>query len=184
MKKKVILVGASTGGPTLIKKMLSQITKLDTTVIVAQHMREEVLPFFIKDIKESLNFDVKSTPTMLSVSHSEIIICSHSSVLQKNNGLYEIVTQIDNQHYTPDINKLFNSFVNHSNDFDIKILIMTGIGRDGVDGAINLKQKGATIIAQDESSSPVYGMPKATLESGIVDEVKTFDEIKEYFKAL
>lgn len=177
-------MGASTGGPSLIKEMLSQITSLNITIIIAQHMREEVLPFFIKDLDDTLNINIKSTPTQLSSLNSEVIICSHSSILRKYNGNYEVITQIEDQFYTPDINKLLNSFLNYMDDFDLKVLIMTGIGRDGVDAAINLKDKGAKIIAQDEKSSPVYGMPKAALESGIVDEVKTFDELKEYFRTL
>jgi len=147
-------------------------------------MREEVLPFFIKDLSESLNFKVQTTPLSTSFSEPSIIVCSESSVLKKSFGTFEIVTDKLNQNYTPDINKLFNSFVEYANEFDIRILIMTGIGSDGVDGAKNLKAKGATIIAQDEKSSPVYGMPKAAFDSGIVDEIKTLDEIKECFRGL
>ena len=184
MRKKVILVGASTGGPSQIKNILSEITSLSCTVIVAQHMKEEVLPFFIKDLKDSLKPKVQVTPTILSFNEPSIVICSQSSVLKKSYENFELVTDKEQQFYTPDINKLFNSFVNFSDEFDITILIMTGIGSDGVDAAKKLKNRGATIIAQDEKSSPVYGMPKAAYESGIVNEVKSLHEIKEYFKGL
>ena len=184
MRKKVLLVGASTGGPSQIKEMLSQIISLNSTVIIVQHMREEVLPFFIKDLQDSLNVNIQTTPVSTTFCIPEVIICSHSSILKKNSLTYEIVTQTTSQKYTPDINKLFNSFVEFYDDFELRVLIMTGIGSDGVDGAKNLKEKGAIIMAQDEKSSPVYGMPKAALESGIVDEVKTFQEIKKYFRDL
>lgn len=147
-------------------------------------MREEVLPFFIKDLQDSLDFKVQTTPLSTSFDEPSIIVCSESSVLQKSFGSFNISTSTQNQQYTPDINKLFNSFVSYANEFDIRVLIMTGIGRDGVDGAINLKKNGAKIIAQDEKSSPVYGMPKAAIESGIVDEIKSLDEIKQCFKGL
>ncbi len=147
-------------------------------------MREEVLPFFIKDLKESLKVQVQTTPLSTLFDEPSIIVCSESSVLQKSFGVYSITTDKSNQNYTPDINKLFNSFANYTNDFDINVLIMTGIGSDGVDGATNLKSKGAKVFAQDEKSSPVYGMPKAALERGIVDEVKSLDEIKECFRGL
>ncbi len=147
-------------------------------------MREEILPFFIKDLRESLKVKVQTTPLNTSFSVPSVIVCAESSILKKNYGNFEIVTDKNRQNYTPDINKLFNSFASYSNEFDIKVLIMTGIGRDGVDGAKNLKLKGASIIAQDENSCPVFGMPKAAIESGIVDEVKTFDEIKECFRNL
>lgn len=147
-------------------------------------MREEVLPFFIKDLKESLKVDVQTTPLSTLFEKPSVIVCSESSVLQKSFGVYSITSDKTNQNYTPDINKLFNSFTSYSDDFDLRVLIMTGIGSDGIEGAANLKLKGAKIFAQDEKSSPVYGMPKAALERGIVDEVKSLDEIKECFRSL
>jgi len=184
LKKKVLLVGASTGGPSQIKELLSSISSLSCTVVIVQHMREEVLPFFIKDLQDSLHVKVQTTPLTTSFDEPSIIVCSESSTLKKNFGTFEIVTDKANQNYTPDINKLFNSFVAHASEFDMKVLIMTGIGRDGVDGATNLKSRGAKIIAQDEKTSPVFGMPKAAIESGIVDEVKSLDEIKNCFRSL
>jgi len=184
LRKKILLVGASTGGPTLIKEMLSQITSLSCTVLIVQHMREEVLPFFIKDLKESLHVRVETTPLSTTLNEPSIIICSESSVIKKEYGTYKIITDKTEQKYTPDINKLFNSFTALSSDFEINVLIMTGIGSDGVEGAKNLKSKGAKIFAQDEKSCPVYGMPRVAVESGIVDEIKTLDEIKICFKAL
>lgn len=82
------------------------------------------------------------------------------------------------------INIFFNSFANLVHEFDLEVLIMTGIGSDGVDGAKLLQSKGAKIFGQDECSSLVYGMPRVAKESGIVDEVKSLDVIKEYFRVL
>lgn len=184
MKHKVLLVGASTGGPAQIKDMLSSITSLSCTIIVAQHMKEEVLPFFINDLKESLSINVHSTPLRINLEEPSVIICAGSCVVQKIASGYEIIHDAIDQQYTPDINKLLNSFTSFSSDFDVRVLIMTGIGSDGVDGAKALKANGATVFAQDEKSSPVFGMPRVAIESGIVDDIKSLDEIKEYFKGL
>ncbi len=182
MKKKLILIGASTGGPSQIKKILSNITSLSSIVVIVQHMKEEVLPFFIKDLQNSVNAKVLATPLKTSLNEPCIIVCSQSCVLVKKGYGYEIQTDTTQQKYTPDINKLFNSFASLGNDFDIKVLIMTGIGADGVDGAKQLKQNGAYIISQDEKSCAVYGMPRVAKESGIVDEVKTLIQITTWFK--
>ena len=179
-----MLVGASTGGPSQIKELLSSINSLSCTIVIVQHMREEVLPFFIKDLQESLNVKVQTTPLSTSFASPSVIVCSESSVLRKSQESYSIVTDKTDQKYTPDINKLFNSFLNLSSDFDLRVLIMTGIGNDGTEGAANLKARGAQIFAQDEKSSPVYGMPKAAMERGIVDEIKSLDEIKKCFRDL
>ena len=180
-------MGASTGGPSLIKEMLQEIKSLSSTVIIIQHMKEEVLEFFIKDIKESLHvkkIKVQATPLVTSFDEPSVIICSQSCKLQKKYLKYELITDTKEQVYTPDIDKLFNSFTPYVKDFDLSVLIMTGIGSDGVLGARNLKQKGVKIIAQDEKSSPVYGMPRVAVESEIVDEIKSFDNIKVYFRDL
>ena len=147
-------------------------------------MREEVLPFYIKDLTSSLQFEVYATPIETNFSKPSIIVCSQSSVIEKNTNTYKIKGDTQGQIYTPDINKLFNSFVPIAHEFDLQVLIMTGIGNDGVEGAKNLHAKGATIYAQDEQSSPVYGMPKAAYEAGIVDSVKSFDDIIACFEGL
>ena len=147
-------------------------------------MKEEVLPFFIKDLKDSLKIKVQTTPVSTDFSEPSVIVCSESSSIEKNHDTYNIKTDKTGQMYTPDINKLLNSFVSVSYEFDINVLIMTGIGSDGIEGAKNLKQHNAKIFAQDEKSSPVYGMPKAAVEAGIVDKVKSFDDIKACFRGL
>ena len=147
-------------------------------------MKEEVLPFYIDDLKESLPFCIKATPTISNFRGGEVIVCSQSTILQKEYSTFKFVTNTDNQSYTPDINKLFNSFVPYANEFDISILILTGIGSDGIDGAYNLKKYRSKIIAQDKQNCAVYGMPKAAVEMGIVDKVQTLDEIKNYMKEL
>lgn len=184
MKKKILLIGASTGGPCLIKELLSNIESLSCTIIIAQHMKEEILPSFIHDLQSSLKVEVYATPLKITLNEPSVIVCSHTSTLKKNALGYEIITTTEGQYYTPDIDILFNSFANISNDFDIEVLIMTGIGSDGVKSAKLLKSKGAKIFAQDKNSSPVYGMPRVAIESKIVDEVKSFDEFKEYFRNL
>jgi two-component system chemotaxis response regulator CheB len=184
LKPKVLLIGASTGGPSQIKEILCSLGSLHSTIIVVQHMREEVLPFFIKDLKESLNTKVQTTPLEIDFTTPCVVICSESSILIKKSGCFFIKTDKENQNYTPDINKFFISFAEYCDAFEVSVIIMTGIGSDGVDGAEILKKKGAQVFAQDEESSPVYGMPKAAYERGVVDSVKSLYEIKEYIKGL
>ena len=138
----------------------------------------------IKDLADSLTIKVHSTPLIIDFIEPSIIVCSGSSSIEKQGTSYKIKSDRDGEMYTPDINKLFNSFVPFTHDFDLSVLIMTGIGSDGVQGAKNLHAKGAKIYAQDKESSPVYGMPKAAYEAGILEGVKTFDEIVSYFKGV
>ena len=184
MKQKIVLLGASTGGPSLIKELLCEIEDLSSVIIINQHMKEEVLPFFIKDVSNSCNFKVEPTPLTFSMNSPCVIICSHSSTIQKVGEHFQIKTDTSSQQYTPDINQFFNSFTDYADAYKTDVIIMTGIGRDGVLGSIALKKSGAKVYAQDEKSSPVYGMPKAVYEQGIVDEVLSFDSLKSYFRSL
>jgi len=184
LKHKVVLLGASTGGPSQIKELLKEVKNLSSTIIINQHMKEEVLPFYIKDIQNSFNFQVHTTPHSFSMNTPGVIICSQSSVIVKKGDTFSIQTQTDKQNYTPDINQFFTSFSNYAALFDTNVVIMTGIGRDGVLGALALKKNGAKIYAQDEKSSPVYGMPKAAYESNIVDKVMSLESLKTYFRSL
>ena len=184
MRKKVILLGASTGGPSQIKAMLSSINTLSCSIVIVQHMQEDILHYFIKDLQETLAHKVHATPADFLFEEPSIIVCSSSSVLKKSANHYNIVTDKIDQIYTPDINKLFNSFVPYAHDFDIKIIIMTGIGEDGVAGAVALKKLGAKVIAEHEKSCPVYGMPRVAVEKNIVDEIKTIEELVSWFKDL
>ena len=177
-------MGASTGGPSQIKEMLTSIVNLPCSIVIAQHMQKDILPFFIKDLQSSLKHKVYATPVDGLFNEPSIVICSGSSILKKSASAYNIVADSTGQIYTPDINKLFNSFVPYAEDFDIEVIIMTGIGDDGVDGACNLKKLGAKVIAEDEKSSPVYGMPRMAVEKGIVDEVKSLEGLVKYFKEL
>jgi len=181
LKSKLVFIGASTGGPSLIKELLCSLDLLSCTIIIAQHMQEDILPFFINDLKEQVDFKLNATPINSTLSTPEVIICSKSTKIIKDGKIFRFETDIKNQKYTPDINQLFNSFISYAKDFDTTVIILTGIGCDGVDGAKKLKQFGAKIVAQDELTSPVYGMPKYAYESGIVDDVKSFEEIKKIF---
>ena len=60
---------------------------------------------------------------------------------------------------------------------NVLCVILTGMGRDGTDGAVALKRKGAYVIAESQKSCVVYGMPKAAVEAGVVDEVLPLNEI-------
>ena len=183
MKKKILFIGASAGGPSLIKELLKSITTLGCSVVIAQHMKEEVLPLFINDLAENVSIDLVATPIKIDFSLPSVIVCSSSTIIRKEASSYIFERDSTNQCYTPDINKLLNSFVPYASEFEISIFIMTGIGCDGVDGAKNLKELGAKVYVQDEESSPVYGMPKAALESGIADGILTFSEFKNYIQS-
>ena len=184
MKPKIVFIGASTGGPTLIKELLSSLEHLSCTIVIAQHMREEVLPSFIHELTNATRFPLYATPTELDFTQPSIIICSSSVVFAKRNNHISLEKESTNQKFTPDIDKLLSSFLPYTESFDVEAIIMTGMGSDGVEGARVLKSHGAKVSAQDEKSSPLYGMPRVAKESGVAENIYSFEEIKSYLGAI
>lgn len=182
MKPKILFIGASTGGPSLIEKLLANLDTINYTIVIAQHMREEILPTYIKNMQDSFSLPIYSAPSKLT--KNGIFICSTSCSFTKKGTALELITDTTQQIYTPDINTLLNSFTPYAKEFDVTVIILSGIGSDGVHGVEKLKEKSCYIIAQDEATSPVYGMPKAVFENNLADSVKSFDDIIRYVKDL
>ncbi len=109
-------------------------------------MKEDILPFFIDDLKNTTQICVKDTPTTSSLDCGEVIVCSKSSKIVKDGTCFRFETDSKTQFYTPDINQLLNSFLPYADEFDMTVIILTGIGCDGVDGAKNLKKFGCKVI--------------------------------------
>ena len=187
--KKIVLIGASTGGPGEIQKILSSLNNLNnTTIIIAQHMAKGFLPSFTKNMQytnSSLSISLAQDDTELSNEH--IHVCNGITKLVKNNSKYFFVHKNSQQNeYNPDINSIFNSIVPFSDDFSILSIIMTGIGDDGVDGCKKLSEKNARCVTQTSESAVVDGMPSRAREKianieitdtqGIINIVKEFCE--------
>ena len=78
--------------------------------------------------------------------------------------------------FKPSVDYFFNSLGKNSCDHIVSVML-TGMGKDGSLGMKKLKEMGASTIAQDQNSSAVYGMPRAAVELGIVDDIKDINEI-------
>jgi two-component system chemotaxis response regulator CheB len=182
LRKKLFLIGASTGAPTQITQIIKSLKTLNSNILIVQHMRQEMLPSFYKSLKDSTSSCVEKTPFENAFEKPCITVCTASTILKQEYGTYSLIHNSSSQMYVPDIDKLFLSFENFMNEFDIEIFILSGIGRDGTNGAKVLKEKGAKVYAASENSCVVFGMPQAVINEGIVDRVMDFDDIVEYIK--
>ncbi|DAB28113.1 MAG: chemotaxis protein [Sulfurimonas sp. RIFOXYD12_FULL_33_39] len=157
---KIVLIGASTGGPGQIEKIISSLPILrNTSVIIAQHMAMDFIPSFAKRLQEhSLNSVTLANNNTLLES-GNVYLCFGSTIIKKNASILNFKTSPSKAHkYNPDINAIFNSFVLFAKNIEILGVILTGIGDDGVDGCKQLSQAGAKAVTQTESSAIVDGM--------------------------
>ncbi len=159
--KNIVLIGASTGGPGQIEKIITSLPKLqDTTVIIAQHMVQGFMISFANRLKSSSANPIDVVQNSKTLQSGHIYLCEGKIQLQKDGHklLLSHETAPSNS-FNPDINTLFNSFLPLCKDVNILSIILTGIGDDGVSACKELSLNGATCITESASSAIVDGMP-------------------------
>ena len=158
---KIVLIGASTGGPGHIERIITQLPALtDTAVIIAQHMVDGFIPSFTSRLKEYSTNSITMALNGAQLNPANIYLCDGlTSVVKKDIHICFDRKPSEAYNYNPDINTIFNSFVPFTNNMEILCLILTGIGEDGVDACKNLSLNGARTITESKDSAIVDGMP-------------------------
>ncbi len=173
-----VVIGASTGGPVALEHIVPQLpVALGCPVVVAQHMP----PAFVAALAQRL-----STKCSLSVA------VAHDGEAVRPGTVYfcpgGAATRIINLHgptfrmepsqatLTPSVDVLLSSAAEYYTDH-LAAIILTGMGEDGLQGAKAIRQKGGTVIVQDEASSAVFGMGKTVEKAGLANIILPLDDI-------
>ena len=183
---KIVLIGASTGGPGQIQKIIIALPKMhSTSVIIAQHMVKDFLPSFVKRLQEISFNSVLMAEEHQSIQKGFIYICDgNTSVKKEHSDLLFAQQNAPQNSYNPNINVLFNSLVPFTKDIEIMSVILTGIGDDGVHGCEQLSLNNSRCITESEKSAIVDGMPNRA--RAVVPNIKVLDigdiinEIKDF----
>ena len=172
--EKLIIVGASTGGTEAIKEFLIELPPDCPGILIAQHMPEAFTNTFARRLDGLCKISVKEATDGERILPGHAYIApGHSHLLLKRSGA-NYVTELNqgepvNRH-RPSVDVLFRSAANYAGANAIGI-ILTGMGKDGAAGMLEMKQKGAYNFAQNEESCVVFGMPKEAIAVGAIDEV-------------
>lgn len=178
--EKLIIIGASTGGTEAIKEILMKLPADAPGVLVAQHMPEQFTKSFADRLDTLCKISVKEAENNERILPGYAYIApGHSHLLLKRSGA-NYMTKLDqgelvNRH-RPSVDVLFRSAANVAGANALGV-ILTGMGKDGVQGMLEMKQSGSYTIAQDESSCVVFGMPKEAIAVGGVCEVLPLQNI-------
>jgi len=179
----LILVASSTGGPSALDKVFSSFdSDFNVPVLVVQHMP----PKFTQSLSESLDkkckISVKEGRDNDLVKNGQVIIApgGYHMVVKREGG--NLVVKTETTPYVngvrPSADVLFKSVAEVCENKNILVVVLTGMGSDGKDGIIHLKQKcNCYCITQSEKSCVVYGMPKSVNQSGLSDEMIDLDDI-------
>lgn len=179
-KKLVVAIGASTGGTEAISTILKNLPKDMPGILVVLHMP----PVFTKMYSERLNKEsaltVKEAVDGDMVIKGRVLIApgDYHMKLVKKKEIYcvECFKGENVNGHCPSVDVLFNSVAGIAGRNSIGI-ILTGMGKDGSEGLLNMKKAGAYTIGQDRESSIVYGMPMAANNIGAVSKQLSLSEI-------
>lgn len=178
---KVVVIGVSTGGPTALGAILPHLpADFPLPILVVQHMP----PLFTRLLAERLQATCRLPAEEATQGHpvkaGKILIAPgdyHLKVAFQGGVVKVCLDQASPQNSCrPSVDALFAS-IGETYEGAAIAVILTGMGMDGLRGAEILKARGACVIAQDEASSVVWGMPGAVVNAGLADHVLPLDQI-------
>ncbi|MHC1745236.1 MAG: chemotaxis response regulator protein-glutamate methylesterase [Syntrophobacteraceae bacterium] len=177
---KVIAMGASTGGTEALKSVLTQMPANCPGIVVVQHMPPRFTTAFANRLNELCEIEVREAVNGESVLPGQALIApgNYHMLLRRSGARYyvEVKTGPLVCHQRPAVDVLFYSVAQYAGANAVGV-IMTGMGKDGAQGLLEMHKGGAHTIAQDESSCVVFGMPKEAIRAGGVNEVVSLSEI-------
>ena len=186
---RLLTIGASTGGPAAIQKLLSGLGKdFPLPVLITQHIDSVFDTHFVSWLNETspLTTELAKNSTIPEKGHVYGAPAGfHLTVTPVNDSIQKCRIVLNTEppvHFLrPAVDKLFSSAAQTFGKKVISVLL-TGMGRDGTEGSRELFEKDALTIAEDESSCVVYGMPKAAVDCGCIKQVLPLDSIADYLR--
>ena len=172
--EKIIIVGASTGGTEAIREFLIRMPADSPGILIAQHMPEAFTKSFAARLDGLCKISVKEAAGNERILPGHAFIApGHSHLLLKRSGA-NYVTELSQappvNHHRPSVEVLFRSAAQNAGKNVIGVML-TGMGKDGAIGMLEMRQAGAYNFAQNEETCVVFGMPREAIAVGAVDEI-------------
>lgn len=182
---RLVAVAASTGGPAALQRILSSLPgDLAVPILVVQHIATGFVGGLADWLGASCNLRVKLAEHGEPLAKRTVFLAPDDRHLGVGaNGRLVVIEDPPINGFRPSGTYLFASAA-HAYGAEVTAVILTGMGRDGVEGLKAVKARGGRVLAQDEASSVVYGMPGEAVAAGLVDAVIGVDEIAPRLAAL
>ena len=177
---KVIAIGASTGGTEALKDVLSRMPPNSPGIVVVQHMPANFTTAFAERLNGLSQITVKEAEDNDAVVQGTAVIApgNYHMLLRRSGARYYVEVKDGPRvlHQRPSVDVLFKSTAKYAGSNSIGV-ILTGMGSDGAEGLLEMKQAGARTIAQDEKTCVVFGMPKEAIKIGAADKVVPLGQV-------
>jgi two-component system chemotaxis response regulator CheB len=180
----VLAIGASTGGPDALERLLSALPGcFPLPVVLVQHMPALFTGMLAEHLDKCCSLRVREAAEGLAVVPGNIFIArgdSHLEVIKASSAGHSSVLHLTNappeNHCRPAVDVLFRSLA-ATYGGSVLAVVLTGMGYDGLAGCRVLREHDATVLAQDEASSIVWGMPGAVATAGLAHRVLSLSEM-------
>lgn len=176
----IIAIGASTGGTEAIREVLTQLPATTPGIVIAQHIPPVFSAAFAKRLDQLCAIEVKEACDGDEVKPGRALVApgNFHMLLRHTGGAYYVKVQDGPQvcYQRPSVDVMFASVAEAAGSSAVGVLL-TGMGADGAQGLLRMKQAGARTIVQDEESCVVYGMPREAVKVGAADMVSPLSSI-------
>lgn len=176
----MIVIGASTGGTQAIEQVITQFPAQCPPILIAQHIPAGFSTSFAARLNTLCKFEVKEAVDGDIAAPGRALIApgNFHMIYKRSEGVSRVIVRDGPRvHYQrPAVDVLFRSVAEAKLSHVVGILL-TGMGADGAEGLLKLKEAGASTIAQDEATCVVFGMPKVAIEMGAAQQVVPLHKI-------
>ncbi len=174
----IVVIAASTGGPATLMRLIPKFPKdFPAAIFLVQHMPPSFTSQFSLQLAEVTSLRVKEAETNELVQPGTVYICPGSHHMRlSHSGRITLDAGERISGYRPCADVTFETVVRYAGAMTIAA-VLTGMGNDGVRGVQAVKAAGGLVIAQDEATAVIFGMPAEAIKTGAVDHVLALDEI-------
>jgi two-component system chemotaxis response regulator CheB len=177
---KMLVIGASTGGPIALGEVLMALPEnFPIPIVLVQHMPENFTKAFAERLNKQCNIRVREAVDGDLLEPGLALLAPGGKQLmldKRNGGSVRVLPDDDRVNYKPSLDITFGSAANCYADKVLGV-VLTGMGSDGCKGAALLKEAGSQLWSQDEASCVIYGMPMAVAKAGLTDRVLSLKDI-------
>ena len=185
---RLVVIGASTGGPSALVEVFSQVRNCaSTAVVVAQHMPERFTRTFAERLNRLSILRVSEAREFEPLHPGRAILCPGGKCLEISNFGHGyaalVVDPAASDRFVPSADRLFKSAAEVAREKVVGV-VLTGMGDDGARGVVAIKARGGTVLAESAETAVIYGMPGAAVRTGDVDRTLPLGELAAYLAEL
>jgi len=179
-KISIIAIGSSTGGPQALLVVLKDLGKVNMPIVITQHMPETFTKILANHLSQSTGLECKEAEDGDILENGKVYLAPggyHMKIIEENGQKTVALNQDPAENFCrPSVEPMFRSLIDIYGS-EVFAIMLTGMGHDGLEASKKLVEAGGTLIAQDEKTSVVWGMPGAVSRAGLCSGIYPLNQI-------